>query len=658
MCGIAGVISATPLSPLHHEQLLRMNGALMHRGPDGSGLYQGSHVALAMRRLSIIDLSNGWQPLYNEDKSLALIANGEIYNFVELRAELQRRGHSFRTGSDCEVILHLYEEYGEDCVHHLRGMFAFALWDERRRELFLARDRMGEKPLYLYEKEGLLYFASELKALLRTGVINFQLDPAAVYQYFHYQYVPEPSTPIKGVRKLAAAHRLTLSIRPWSVKEQAYWCMEDAPALEGDAAHIIRAELERVSELIIRSDVAVGVALSGGLDSGVIAALTAKTYSGRLTAFSVGYEGRPRYDERRDAKAMADHLSIPLQEVEIRTADMVHAFPELIFHADDPIADIASYGYYALMKAARKCGVPVMLLGQGGDELFWGYSWVTQALRQSIRKAGWQPEGRPQLMDYFNLTLPPVGSRRGLFDWFLSSAGARSSYQQYCRDRRNPGNRIVFFDQSPLFRTVGDSVQVLLTEGFRDSIYESELWKPFTLPHPWPRLDILFTKLICETYLIENGITQGDRLSMASSVELRLPFIDYRFVETVIGLRKTRPDHALPPKAWLKSAVKNLVPSWILNRPKRGFQPPSSQWSQGVRARYGRALEDGMLVQTGILKPEIARSMAYGSPRGGPLAMLAFSALTLEYWCTAHLGHLPASESGVSARHNESVQRC
>lgn len=658
MCGIAGVISATPLSPLHHEQLLRMNGALIHRGPDGSGLYQGSHVALAMRRLSIIDLSNGWQPLYNEDKSLALVANGEIYNFVELRAELQQRGHSFRTGSDCEVILHLYEEYGENCVHHLRGMFAFALWDERRGKLFLARDRMGEKPLYLYEKEGLLYFASELKALLRTGVIDFQLDPSAVYQYFHYQYVPEPSTPIKGVRKLAAAHRLTLSIHPWSVKEQAYWSMEDAPALEGDPANVIRAELERVSKLIVRSDVAVGVALSGGLDSGVMAALAAKAYPGRLTAFTVGYEGRPRYDERREARAMADHLSIPLQEVEIRTADMVHAFPDLVFHADDPIADIASYGYYAVMKAARERGVPVMLMGQGGDELFWGYPWVTQALYQSIRKAGWQPEGRPHFRDYVNLTLPPMGSRRGLFDWLLSSAGARSSYQQYCRDRQNPGNRIVFFDQSPLLRTISDSVPVMLTEKFRDSIYESELWEPFTLPHPWPRLDVLFTKLICETYLIENGMAQGDRLSMASSVEVRLPFIDYRFVETVIGLRKARPDHALPPKAWLKSAVKDLVPDWILNRPKRGFQPPSSQWLQGVRARYGHALEDGLLVQAGILKPEIARSMAYGSPRGGPMAMLAYSALTLEYWCAAHIGHLPASESGVSARHCESVQQC
>src|SRR5215510_5823377 len=250
MCGIAGVISATPLSPLHHEQLLRMNGALIHRGPDGSGLYQGAHVGLAMRRLSIIDLSNGWQPLHNEDKSLALIANGEIYNFVELRAELQRRGHSFRTGSDCEVILHLYEEHGEDCVHDLRGMFAFALWDERRGDLFLARDRMGEKPLYLYEKDGLLYFASELKALLRTGVIDFQLDPSAVYQYFHYQYVPEPLTPIKGVRKLAAAHLLVVDIASWSIEEKCYWRMDEAPPLEGDPVRLIREQLETVSEIV------------------------------------------------------------------------------------------------------------------------------------------------------------------------------------------------------------------------------------------------------------------------------------------------------------------------------------------------------------------------------------------------------------------------
>lgn len=656
MCGIAGIVSAQSIASMQHERVLRMNDALVHRGPDGAGTFLGSHVSLAMRRLSIIDLSGGWQPLYNEDKSLALIANGEIYNFVELRAQLESQGHRFRSRSDVEVIVHLYEEYGERCVHYLRGMFAFALWDECRKSLFLARDRMGEKPLYLFEQDDTLYFASELKALLRAGVIDFQLDLAAVYQYFHFQYVPEPMTMLKGVRKLSAGTTLKVSVQPWSLRESRYWRMDDAPELDKDPVSTIRTELERVSELIVRSDVPVGVALSGGLDSGALAALAAKAYPGQLTAFTVGYEGCPRFDERRDAKAMADYLSIPLHEVEIKAEDMVDAFSSLVWRTDDPIADIASYGYSAVMHAASAQGVPVMLSGQGGDELFWGYPWVIDALDQTMRKARWQSEARPKFSQYFNLKLPSMRSRWELFDWCRSAAGLRSSYTQFLRDQHNPRERIVFYDQSPLFRTIRDSVPSILTDQFLDSAYESTLWKPYTLPHPWSRSDILFTRLICETYLAENGIAQGDRLSMASSVELRLPLVDYRLVETVIGLRKARPDHDLPTKAWFKDAVKDLVPEWLLHRPKRGFQPPGREWMQSTWARYGHALVDGLLVQHGILKPEMARAMAKQAQHG-PLAQLTFTALVLEYWCAAQIGH--RSESGSrSVMQSRSVSRC
>ncbi|MBU6482454.1 MAG: asparagine synthase (glutamine-hydrolyzing), partial [Nitrospirae bacterium] len=354
MCGIAGIISKEPLQREHADQVARMSKAMLHRGPDGAGEFSSRHVALAHRRLSIIDLSHGQQPLYNEDSSLVLIANGEIYNFIELRSQLQERGHCFKTGSDCEVILHLYEEQGGDCVQQLRGMFAFALWDTQRQRLLLARDRMGEKPLYLCEQGGRLHFASELKALLRTGIIPFQLDPHAIDCYFHYQYVPEPMTPIKGVRKLPPATVMTIGINPWHVEERCYWHMEDAPPLEGDPAKLIRAELETISELIIRSDVPVGIALSGGLDSSAIAALAAKKYPGSMHAFSVGYSGRPFYDERAAAKALADHLSMPFHEIEISTGDMVDGFSELIGWRDDPIADISGYRYYAVMRAARE----------------------------------------------------------------------------------------------------------------------------------------------------------------------------------------------------------------------------------------------------------------------------------------------------------------
>ncbi|MGB8507357.1 MAG: hypothetical protein WCD76_03050, partial [Pyrinomonadaceae bacterium] len=261
MCGISGIVSRQKVTPEEVSRVAAMSRALIHRGPDGAGEFRAQHVAFAARRLSIIDLEGGAQPLYNEDRSLALVANGEIYNHVELRRRLEALGHRFATGSDCESILHAYAEYGADCVRHLRGMFAFAIWDEARGRVLLARDAMGEKPLYLYERDGSLVFASEMKALLRSGRVPFELDPAAVNLYFHYQYVPEPRTAIKGVRKLNAAHLLVIDVEPWRVEERCYWRMEDAPPIEGDAPALIRDELETVSELVTRADVPVGVAL-------------------------------------------------------------------------------------------------------------------------------------------------------------------------------------------------------------------------------------------------------------------------------------------------------------------------------------------------------------------------------------------------------------
>ena len=348
MCGIAGIISSEPLSVSHTKSVERMNNALIHRGPDSEGIFNDRHIALAHRRLSIIDLATGDQPLYNSDRSLVLIANGEIYNFIELREELKGKGCIFSTNSDCEVIVYLYAHYGIECLHYLRGMFAFALWDKKRKRLLLARDRMGEKPIYLFEKDNHIVFSSEMKSLLTSGLVPFSLDPHAVNEYFHYQYVPEPKTPIKGVRKLAPAHYMTIDIDNWHVIEKQYWCMRDASPLTGDPSELIQCELNRISELVIRSDVPVGVALSGGLDSSAIAALAVRKSPDTMHAFSVGYPGRPSCDERQEARAFADALKMPFHEIELTTEEMVDFFPELVFLRDDPIADISGFCYYRL----------------------------------------------------------------------------------------------------------------------------------------------------------------------------------------------------------------------------------------------------------------------------------------------------------------------
>lgn len=634
MCGIAGIIGKRPIGASETAALGRINERLRHRGPDGEGFFTDANVALAMRRLSIIDLAGAWQPLYNEDRSLAIVANGEIYNYVELRRQLEARGHRLSTDGDIETILHLYEEHGLDCVQHLRGMFAFALWDSKRRRLLIARDRMGEKPVYLYEAAGQLIFASEMKALLASGLVPFELDANAVNLYFHYQYVPEPLTPIKGVRKLDAAHFLTVDVDDWRIEDRCYWRMEDAPPVEGDPATLIREQLERASEIVIRADVPVGVALSGGLDSSAIAALATSKYPGTMHAFSVGYPGRPPHDERAEAKALADHLEMPFHDIELTTDEMVAFFPELVYWRDDPIADISGFGYYAVMKIARQQNVPVILQGQGGDELFWGYSWVQEAARESARKSSLRGRAAmAALPHYFQFHLPSALSRLGVGEWAHTLGGLRTGWQSFQRDRSSSPNQLVFYDLSSDFRASARESRRLYTQSFLEKLNGSNAAKLFTLDSSASEIDIALTRLICDTYLRENGVTQGDRLAMASSIELRLPLLDYRLVETVIGLRKSQTDSSQPAKTWLKAAIRDLLPDWVTGRPKRGFSPPVTEWHRALFAAHGKNLADGFLRQNGILNEESARQLATGPFPDDATSPISFKALVLETWC-------------------------
>ncbi len=641
MCGICGIVSVAPFDEGSEARVRAMAGAMIHRGPDSEGFFRNAHVSLAMRRLSIIDLAGGSQPLFNEDRSLVLVANGEIYNFRELRQDLIAKGHTFSSCSDCETILHLYEDVGADCVRHLRGMFAFALWDVNRNTLLLARDRMGEKPLYLYEEPGRLVFASELKALLHSGLVPFELDPEAVHLYFHYQYVPEPWTPLRGVRKLNAGATLTITVNPWNLREHRYWRMEDAPALEGDPAEVIREELDTVSDLVIRSDVPVGVALSGGLDSSAIAALASKKYPGVMHAFSVGYPGRPAHDERKAAKKFADHLDLPFHDIELETSEMVSFFPELVYLRDDPIADISGYGYYAVMKLAREHGVPVVLQGQGGDELFWGYPWMKTAARFTREKEALKSNGGSPFTSYWSFYLPSDLARPTLGQWVRSWAGIKLTRQAFRTHHEAPSEQFFFYDMAPDFARASQELPRFYAPTFSEAVRDQNPARLFTFAHPWPDTDVTLTRLICDTYLRENGIAQGDRLSMASSVELRLPLVDYRFVETVIGLRKAASDLGLSPKSRFKAALKGIVPEWVMNRPKRGFAPPVREWHSALFKAYGEQLRDGFLVKERVLSPEGARNLAEGPFPRGNIAPVSFKALVLELWCRKMAGGNP-----------------
>jgi asparagine synthase (glutamine-hydrolysing) len=316
---------------------------------------------------------------------------------------------------------------------------------------------------------------------------------------------------------------------------------------------------------------------------------------------------------------------------------MAECFPSTVRWQDDPIADITGFGYYAVMRAAREHGVPVMLLGQGGDELFWGYPWVVEAVRQTVRKSLVEPPRGPRARDYLRLSWPALWPRRAMIDWVSSLAGLRSSWRALQRDRLSPRDRLVFYDLTPEFRAAHCHLGNLYGPRFRESLGPANPFALFTVSQPWPSIELLLTRLICQTYLLENGIAQGDRLSMASSVELRLPLVDYRLVETVVGLRKVRSDSGLMPKAWLREAVKDLLPEWVLRRPKRGFQPPVRAWMRAIFARYARLLDGGWLVQEGILIPEAGHRLSRGPWSYGDMAVPAFRALTLEVWCRESL---------------------
>jgi asparagine synthase (glutamine-hydrolysing) len=632
MCGICGMIGQAPLSPEDHGRVRAVNAAMFHRGPDGEGELSAPNILLAMRRLAIIDLNGGWQPLYNEDKSIGVVVNGEVYNYIELRRDLESRGHRFRTGSDCETIVHAYEEYGLDFVNKLRGMYAIALYDSNLRRVILVRDRMGEKPLYMYHQPGRILFASEMKAILASGLIKFECDPVAIRDYFHFSYVPDPATAVVGVRKLPAGHMMVVDLDPWRVEERRYWRMEDAPALAGNPADHIRERLEEIGKLIIRSDVPVGVALSAGLDSGMVAALAAKNSPGQIHALSIGYSGRPHSDERARAKQLADHLKMPFHDYEVNVEEVIDCFADRNFMRDDPIADISGHGYYALSRLARQNNIPVLLQGHGIDELFWGYRWVREAVVSSMRKAGRLPRTMKDRFAHIRKIVPADMTRGSIRNWAFLWGGILSGWRSLNPTAGAAANVLDFYNIAEEFQMGRYATRRILADSFCERMTGRNPEDWFTLPQPWPDLGVAITKAICETYLLENGMQQGDRLSMAWAVELRLPFVDYRLVETAIGLRKASADHMLPPKARFREVIKDYLPEWVLNRPKSGFTPPVTEWIGKLNQRYNSELAKGYLVEHGVLKESAAKWLAKPTTRVSAAPTTVYKCLVLEWW--------------------------
>jgi asparagine synthase (glutamine-hydrolysing) len=510
-------------------------------------------------------------------------------------------------------------------------MFAIAIHDVEAAKVVLARDRLGEKPLYVSESPGRLVFASELGALLRARMVPFELDPSAVHEYLHWGFVPEPRSAVRRTRKLRAGGVLELSLDRWTTSERAWWRASDAPPLEGDPGRAVQEVLGEISRIVIRSDVPVGVALSGGVDSAIVASM-AKARTGGVEAFTVGYGGRDRHDESALAEATARAMGLRHRVIELSPSDVAHGFRRMCGLRDEPNSDISGPGYLALMEASRAAGVPVLLMGQGGDELFWGYGWTKAAIRETHRKS-MLLRGESGIGDYLRFTKPPQ-SIVGAIDWALSGMGLGDGLRALRRDRRSRAGRIVFWDQR---RSWQDSLRAepkAMTDGFLAAALADDPAAAFTFDSLPERVDLAVTEMLLSTYLLSNGLAQCDRLSMAASVECRIPLVDYRLVETVIGLRKIHEDwRDRDPKAWLMKAAGDSVPSEIFRRRKRGFTPPWRAWTSAIFDLHGRDLEDGLLCELGMLRPDAAARLsrrpidALGRPH--PIAM---PLLMLEEW--------------------------
>src|SRR6266700_3186878 len=544
MCGIAGFIDRERSRDSADQLIEGMCKAIRHRGPDDQGVWVGDGVALGMRRLSIIDLAGGHQPIFNEDQNILIVFNGEIYNYHELQKELQERGHHFTTNCDTEAIVHAYEEYGDDCVKHLRGMFTFAIWDRKRQRLLAARDRFGKKPLNYYWDGQRLIFGSEIKSILEAGIPR-EINPIALDEYLVYRYVPTPNTLFKDVWKLPAAHILIYENGQISTKR--YWELSFAPTCQDDEATAIertRALLTEAMQVRLMSEVPLGAFLSGGIDSSILVGLMSSMMSQPVKTFSIGFE-EDEYNELPYARQVAQYFGTDHHEFFVRP-DLISVLPQLVWAYDEPFADASMLPTYYVSKLARE-HVTVVLTGDGGDEIFGGYTRYEREL--SINRI---PAVVRQLCGYGSMLMP--NGMRG-----------KKRLRNMSRDL---ATRYVH-------------CSTLFPEGSRPSMYHREYFAHISDHNPYERqisefhavsqLDIMAQVQYVDVcaYLADDILVKVDKASMFNSLETRAPMLDQYLVEYVSSLPSTirTRNHVL--KYLLKKVAADMLPTQILTRPKQ-----------------------------------------------------------------------------------------
>ena len=603
MCGLAGIVDLEESGEApSREALTRMARALKHRGPDEFGIYRSPRAGLAHARLAIIDLATGQQPLANEDESLWIVFNGEIFNYVELRAELVRLGHSFRTGSDTEVIVHAWEEWGEAAFARMNGQWALALWDERRHRLVLSRDRLGVRPLYLCRHEGKLYFASEAKAIFAAeSDIPRRFDPVGLDQTFTFWSTVAPQSVFSGLEELRPGH-----VRVYAdgrMRERAYWTPSYAGVEGGgyagtveDAARTVRAALERATALrVLRADVPVGAYLSGGLDSSLVAALGRRQAGGRFQTFSLRFADA-EYDETPFQRLMVDRLDSEHHEVVVERSDIAEVFPDVIYHAERPILRAAPAPLFLLSRLVRRHGIKVVLTGEGADEMFAGYD----LFREGKVRRFWAkfPESR----------LRPRALER-LYPWLARSPVSRQALARKFFGRDLSSHEAPGFAHGTRWQTTG-ALKRLFSAPLRAAVNGHDAVGEFldALPaefRQWNRLaqdQYIEVRTLLSGYLLSS---QGDRMLMAHSVEGRFPFLDKDVVALADSLPAAYKLRVLDEKHVLKRAARELVAPEIVARPKQPYRAPDAASFAGPHrpAWVEEVLSADSVREAGVFEP-------------------------------------------------------
>jgi asparagine synthase (glutamine-hydrolysing) len=606
MCGIAGIVEVG--GPVDRVALARMTNALRHRGPDDESYYvaddggSGVSVGFGFRRLSIIDLAGGRQPMSNEDGSLWIVCNGEIYNHLELRHELEARGHQFRTHSDVETLLHLYEEVGPDCVNRANGMFACAIWDRKAQSLFLARDRLGKKPLYYRETPTQFLFGSELKALWQHPNCARELDHHSLSRYLAYEYVPAPHTILKGIKKLTAGNSLL-----WSngrSRVQRYWDLkfpgENSGRSEADLAEELRGRLKEAVRLRLISDVPLGVFLSGGIDSSALVAMMAELRpASQIKTFAIGFEEKS-FDESRHARRVAEFFGTEHHEEVLPGRAMVDMVPEVAAFLDEPFADASVIPTYLLSRFTRR-HVTVALGGDGGDELFAGYpTFLAARLARFYR----MPEFIHERVIRPLAGRLPVSHENFSFDFKLKSFLRGVGHRPELRNQVWLGSFTPAEQRALLASDPGEF------DAYADILAAQN---QCSTSHPGERLIYEY----CKFYLAEDILVKTDRASMACSLEARAPFLDYKFVEFANSIPFQLKLKGTQSKFILKQALQGKLPPEILARGKKGFGIPIAKWFRGeLRELVQDTLAESRLRQEGIFQPRAVAQLLEEHLRG------------------------------------------